>query len=339
MLQKNCAPSRPRASYARPLLCGLLTALGALASCGDAFHVGSQEPDPGSQEPDPGSGGTSSGGAFSAEGGASGEANESSAGQSSGAGADGEAGAGSAGESSGGCATDRFDCNDDPKDGCEASSSSPEHCGACGAACPAIAPLCTLVSGKLACTAPAAVVAQRLELPCVEDVKTPELCSSVAGECPEGGKVVNQSFILEGSAQVTYDITLRVRGVLEPRVYTGGKQSGDHFYVGGAPQPESNYNAVSIAVSTPAKTYYLNAADAEGETYEVLNLDYEAVVTAKGGAKITLGLTDLDCRLVRNCQSFDGACTPYAPTGVPPAPAGFNGQFVQLDLVSVMPAP
>lgn len=144
---------------------------------------------------------------------------------------------------------------------------------------------------------------------------------------------------MDGSAEVTYDITLRIRGVLEPHVYTGGAQVGDHFYVGGAPLLPSGYNTVSITVSAPAKTYYLNLADAKGEIYQVFNLDYTAVVSANGGAKVTLGLTDPDCALVRNCQSFTGECAPYVPAAVPPAPAAFDGQFLQLDLLSLTPQP
>jgi hypothetical protein len=237
------------------------------------------------------------------------------------------------------CATGTADCNDDPADGCEASLTSPKTCGNCETACGSVAPLCTRVGSKRTCTVKTLVTSERLELACVADAFYAELCKTVEGTCPEGGKVIIKSFTLDGSVDALYDISMRVRGVLEPRVYTGGTKSGDHFYVGGAPVSPSNYNAVSITVSSPAQTYYLNLAEGEGEAYRVLNLSYTAVVRAKGGSTLTLKLEDPDCSLVRNCRSFDGACEPYVPTGVPPAPESFNGQFVQLDLVSVTPAP
>ncbi|HSO37857.1 MAG TPA: hypothetical protein VLT33_35260 [Labilithrix sp.] len=40
------------------------------------------------------------------------------------------------------CATDHGDCDGDPKNGCEASLSSPLSCGKCGTKCAATAPLC-----------------------------------------------------------------------------------------------------------------------------------------------------------------------------------------------------
>lgn len=319
-----------------------LALLGA-ASCGtgDPFSAAPDVPSGGS------SGGSSAGsGGSAAEGGTLSEGarpSSSEGGDSSAAGAGGkEPEPGSGGEGPLGCAPGTADCNGKPADGCEASLDASPHCGKCEQACSEPTGLCAKVAGQYTCTeAPGpSPTSQRLDLPCLAAVAgSPQLCKSVVGECPTGGKSVSYSFVMAGSAEQTFEVNLRLRGVLEPRVYTGGTDSGNHFYVGGTPQAPSNYNTVAITVSAPAKTYYLNAADAMGELYQVFPLDHTQVLPIQGGATVTLSLTDPDCALVRNCESFTGSCHPYVVAGVPPAPAGFDGQFLQLDLLKITPNP
>ena len=124
-------------------------------------------------------------------------------------------------------------------------------------------------------------------------------------------------------------------GVLEPKVYEGGHGDGDHFYVGGTPTV-SNYDSYRLVVSDPAQTYYFNAAEGAGETYRVFALDHTKVVQVSGGATLMLEVTDPDCASIRNCKAFGAAaCAPYVIAGIPPAPSGFDGQFVHLDVVNV----
>jgi hypothetical protein len=62
-------------------------------------------------------------------------------------------------------------------------------------------------------------------------------------------------------------------------------------------------------------------------------------IVVEGGASITLQVVDPDCAMVKNCQSFASAtCVPFVVADVPPAPNSFDGQFVQLDVVSVAAA-
>lgn len=213
----------------------------------------------------------------------------------------------------------------------------------CAEDCKDPTPYCADVNGTPTCTNPAqALSGKRIELPCVAgaDVVT-ELCQTVedrATHCPVGGKLSKQTIQVGGAAEALYSITLRIRGVLEPRTYVGGKDAGNHFYVGGTGQQPSNYNTYSIVVSSPAQTFYLNA-DSKAEGYRVFTLDHEKAIVVAGGASITLQVLDPDCAMVKNCQSAEAnVCTPYVVTGVPPAPSAYNGQFVQLDVVSVKPA-
>jgi hypothetical protein len=335
-------------------LFGISTAVGwallcsASCSTGEPFHAA-----------DNAAGGTSgsgsgSGGATPATGGAgtagqhqqTGEAGESheAGGDASAGGASTEPQAGAGGSDPLSCPANSGDCNEDPDDGCETALDTATDCGACGKACSApTAPFCAKVSGKYTCTNPAQVLLnQRAELPCVaEAAGIPELCESVAmrtTNCPQGGKVVSHTVTIGGKEGATYDVSVRIRGVLEPKVYTGGKDAGNHFYIGGTAHA-SNYNIFSIAVSAPAQTYFLNSADADGELYRSFSVDHTQVIPIKSGATVTLQIVDPDCALVRNCQSFTGACSPYVLDGIPPAPAGFNGQFVHLDVIKVVARP
>lgn len=235
------------------------------------------------------------------------------------------------------CPAGHGDCNADPTDGCEATLDSAAHCGSC-AACDGTTPDCTAEGRTYACTNPfAALSGKRLEQPCFEPLPTAALCGSLADRsmCKEmGGSVVVRSFTMAGEPGKIYDVSLRIRGVVEPRIYLGGKDAGNHFYVGGMPQVGSGYNAYSIAVSSPAKTYYLNSADAQGELYKIYSLDSTQVIPIAAGASVTLQVVDPDCAMVKNCQSFEGACAPNVVKDVLPA-TGFNGQFLQVDVVKV----
>lgn len=235
------------------------------------------------------------------------------------------------------CPADKADCNANPADGCEATLDTAAHCGSC-APCGGVTPDCTAQGGTHTCTNPAAsLVGKRLEQPCLAALTNTSLCASQADQkaCQmAGGNVAVRAFTMGGETGKIYDVSLRIRGVVEPRIYTGGKDSGNHFYVGGMPQAGSGYNAFSLVVSSPAKTYYLNAADAQGELYKVFTLDSTQLIPIAAGANVTLQVSDSDCAMVKNCQSFEGACVPNVVKDVEPA-AGFNGQFVQLDVVKV----
>lgn len=280
--------------------------------------------------------------------GVSGSSSSSSSGGETGQGGDGgsagaEASDGGADSGPSTCAEGTADCNGDAADGCETTLGTAHDCAMCGQACQDPRPYCEEVGGKLACSNPAqALSGKRIELPCVaaED-SVAQLCPTIADRhdaCPAEGKVVKQTIKLSGAAQTLYDVALHVRGVVEPRTYVGGKDAGNHFYVGGTGQQPSNYNTYSLVVSSPAQTFYLNA-DTQAESYRVFTLDHQKTIVVEGGATITLQVVDPDCAMVKNCQSFAStACVPFVVADVPPAPNSYDGQFVQLDVVSVAPS-
>lgn len=60
-----------------------------------------------------------------------------------------------------------------------------------------------------------------------------------------------------GRPYCTYDLTLHVRGVGEPKNFTGGTVQLDHFQTGGTPI-KNDYNFYSLHVSAPEATHTFN---------------------------------------------------------------------------------
>lgn len=151
-----------------------------------------------------------------------------------------------------------------------------------------------------------------------------------------------------GDPATVYDLRVRIRGVVEGKTYRDGagvdvKPPGAApvFLVGGAPILEAghDYNVYAIMVAEPKQTYYLNAIRAEGHL--VWSLDYEATIKVKGGTTVTLASYDTNMIIIANTVASARTPTggsngkPLVVPGVPPAPAPYNGQFIQLDVVSV----
>jgi hypothetical protein len=129
-----------------------------------------------------------------------------------------------------------------------------------------------------------------------------------------------------GQAGVLYDVTLRVRGVVEPKNFTGGEVRFDHFQTGGA-AIRNDYNFYSLAVSEPAATYTFNRhADQVG--HYTFPIDYQVTIPVRGGARLTMGAYDSNDVAIANHRHF-------VVDGVAPAPGFFDGQFFQLDVISV----
>lgn len=122
-----------------------------------------------------------------------------------------------------------------------------------------------------------------------------------------------------------YKVTLRVRGVVEPMMYKDGKQEGDYFYIGGAPN-NATYNIYKLTVSAPASHFFFNRQDKVG--HRIFTIDYTTTIEIEGGATLTLHGNGQNGRMIIN---FDKLVVP----DVPPAPQPFNGQFIQLNVTDV----
>ncbi|MBI3200213.1 MAG: OmpA family protein [Myxococcales bacterium] len=161
----------------------------------------------------------------------------------------------------------------------------------------------------------------RWEMPC-EPKEHKDTCSP-ADPNPRA------SFVLGGDPAVVYQLTLQFRGVVEQESYAGG-QADDFWYTGGKPD-NGSYNVYRVEISDPPQTYFINAGKAG--IRRTFAIDYVRTVRAKGGAKLDLAADAQDGRLIAN---FDDKGVPIVVPEIPPAPKAFDGQFVQVDVVSVV---
>jgi len=129
-----------------------------------------------------------------------------------------------------------------------------------------------------------------------------------------------------GKPGTTYQVTLRVRGVVEPKNFTGGEVQQNHLQIGGIAAVD-HYNFYSLHVSNPDTTYTFNRSEEKVGHY-TFPIDYVVTIPVRGGATVTMGAYDLNDVAIANHQQ-------HVIPGIAPAPAAFDGQFFQLDVVSI----
>jgi hypothetical protein len=133
---------------------------------------------------------------------------------------------------------------------------------------------------------------------------------------------------LAGSTSSTYDVTLRFRGVVEQNTYAGGSADA-YWYVGGH-SADGNFNIYELRISAPPQVFYLNAGKAG--IANVFPIDYQKTIRMQGGATVTLTADAQDGRLIAN---YNNKGEPVIVPDVAPAPKPFDGQFIEMDVVSV----
>ena len=121
---------------------------------------------------------------------------------------------------------------------------------------------------------------------------------------------------------------VRFRGVVETAEYRGGVDDAP-FYIGGDHYGGA-WNLYALDVSSPRQTYFLNAGP-EGR-YVCVAIDYVRTVEIDTGANLTLRADAIEGRQIVN---VDAAGQPIVIEGVPPDPEPFDGQLIQMDVVSI----
>jgi hypothetical protein len=122
-----------------------------------------------------------------------------------------------------------------------------------------------------------------------------------------------------------YQVTLRFRGVVEPMMYKGGQQVGEHFYIGGE-KDNPTYNIYQISVSSPKAHYFLNRQDKVG--HRIFTIDYTQTIEIEGGAEVVFFGDGQNGRMITNFKKL-------VVPDISPAPEPYNGQFIQVDVVDV----
>jgi len=133
-----------------------------------------------------------------------------------------------------------------------------------------------------------------------------------------------------GAPGVVHDVTIRVRGAVEPKNFTGGTVEHEHFQIGGTPDVD-HYNFYSLKVSDPAQSYTVNRSDKKVGHF-LFPIDYTVTIPIRGGATVTMGAYDDNDISIANHQNI------VVPE-IPPAPAPFDGQFFQIDVLAAAPRP
>ncbi len=191
---------------------------------------------------------------------------------------------------------------------------------------------------------------QMFELECGSDSSfSIRVCNNnqSGGACPNSDEYIFDGYInrdetvtFGGTAGTTYDVTVRVRGVVEPKDYIEGTQGPGGFYVGGRPGEMNNYNVYLLRVSSPAQDYFLNSIG-EQLAHNAYSMDYEATLTIEGGATIEFVASDSNCLAIANCAEpqNESECNPVTipslETDHPEIDQPYDGQFIVLDVQSV----
>jgi len=180
-------------------------------------------------------------------------------------------------------------------------------------------------------TGPAASIdGYRFEFPCRDPMpENPKEGASGPSGLVKGDPKTTDNFTAEktfgGEKGKRYQVTLRFRGVVEPMMYKDGKQVGEYFYIGGAPN-NATYNIYQISISSPKSHYYLNRQDKVG--HKIFTIDYTQTIEIDGGATVTFHGDGQNGQLITNFKKL-------VVPDVAPAPQPFNGQFIQIDVVGV----
>ncbi len=174
----------------------------------------------------------------------------------------------------------------------------------------------------------AAVLNYRWEAPCKGANNNNELCGS-------DRTLPDHVVVVGGDPQTTYKITLHFRGLTEAHTFTPQvpDSPAPHMIKGSVGTPNVDaHTKFWLEVAQPTEKYYANAfSSIEGEfDHRLFALDYMADITVQGGATVAFKYTDDNTEQSRN---FNNTVVP----GVPPDPNPFDGQFLQVDVVSVAP--
>jgi hypothetical protein len=203
-------------------------------------------------------------------------------------------------------------------------------------------------------------------MPCGDDNATGTDCGggggyySTAGSttaamiaCSGGNLNVNQVFYVGGVTGQTYNVTIHVYGISEPKNYgTGVTREATNrpaatptgagavptpwaTAAGGHTYPVSDYNTNEIrvcrtracATADETNVYYLNADTQEGHWTYVLN--YEKTIQVVGGGAVRVRNYDRNCREIKNC----------GPAGVAASQCANEANAKIVNVSAAMPTP
>jgi hypothetical protein len=179
----------------------------------------------------------------------------------------------------------------------------------------------------------------RWELPC-EDPNLRDTCpwdpALLEGALDDPNATLHREtlVVFGGDPAVVYDVEIRIRGLTEPKDFSGGEVLENHFQIGGTPGT-NDYNIYGIEVSDPAQSYTLNRNEM-GTGHYTFVVDYTVTIPIRGGAEVRLSMIDPNNIAIANPGGNIGT-EPFVVPDISPFPDPFYGQFLQMDVLSVTP--
>lgn len=139
-----------------------------------------------------------------------------------------------------------------------------------------------------------------------------------------------------GDAAVIYEVTLRIRGIMEPKAYptctpVTMAPGGDSFITicAGSTAGTETYNTWQLTVANPPATFFLNY-NKKFLGHVVSLIDANLSIKVRGGSQVEFTVDDVNGGQIRNCS--------LVVPDLAPAPAPFDGNFVHFDVIDVKPA-
>ncbi len=143
--------------------------------------------------------------------------------------------------------------------------------------------------------------------------------------------LVTDTAVMGGDPTKTYDVTMRIVGVVELHEYSGGSNDGAYFQTGGS-GISGTWNQYSISTDDPAATYFVNrnpAGPGGGPALPVA-VDFEITIPIQGGATVTAtGFSGGDVLEASHTISVPGVTDPTQP---------YVGQWLNITVLSVVEA-
>jgi hypothetical protein len=178
----------------------------------------------------------------------------------------------------------------------------------------------------------------RVDDPCAgtPDTTNGAVCTHVV--LTAGGFKSAKEATITGTPGTTYDVTLRIRGIVEPTQIDGGMRPDTStfqyqnmtwrkvpFTIGGSVN-RGDYSQWRLTVASPKQELFLNDYQTVG--HYIFKLDYQVTIQMAANSKLTLDGNDSNERQIVNYEK-------YALEGIP---GSMNyGQFIQCNVVSVKP--
>jgi hypothetical protein len=178
----------------------------------------------------------------------------------------------------------------------------------------------------------------RFQVPCLFDVYGADASTSYCHEsnvcwltADQSNQQLTAPIPMAGDPAVTYDVTLRIRGVIEAKRYPKHCQPLEsdepmpalRVCRGTEDQGPSTFDTWQLSIAEPPQIYYLNSSDINAG-HESFTIDTHFTVQLRGGTTVFMHFDDINGGLISNCKELS---FPEIES------RAFNGNWIQLDAV------